>query len=103
MVEELIKKEKEIKEIKSRYPFELLKNEKMLCVTFISLNEEVHYSIICKNTDKFSVIEDKFYEKYPQHIDSGISFVFKGKNIQRFKTLEENQIFDNEIIYFKIL
>ena len=99
-VDELIKKEKEINEIKSRYPCELLKGEKMLCLCFISLNEDIHYSIICKNTDKFSSIEESFYEKYPELIESVNSFICNGQKIKRFKTLEENKILDNDIIYF---
>ena len=52
-VEQLMEKEKEIKEIKSRYPFELSEGEKMICVSFISLNEDIHYSIICNITWPF--------------------------------------------------
>ena len=100
LVDNIMKKEKEIKEIKSRYPFELLKDEKMICLTFISFNEDIHYSIICKNTDKFSVVEGKFYEKYPEFMECENSFSFKGRKLNRFKTIEENHIYDNAIIYF---
>jgi len=49
----LKKKEKEIKLFKQAFPLEILnENEKILNVNFITDDENIHYSIICKNTDK---------------------------------------------------
>ena len=103
LVEELIAKEKEIKEIKSRYPCDLLKNEHLLIVTFISKNEDIHYSLICKNTEKFSNLENKLYEKYPQLTEYNKynkEFYYNGKSLHRFKNIDENKICNNAIIYF---
>jgi len=47
---------KELKELNSRYPFVLEKNEKIMSVIFISVDQKVHFSIICKNTDLFTRI-----------------------------------------------
>ena len=49
----------------SRYPFELKKNEKMISLIFTSDDKKIHFSIICKNTEKFNQLEEKIYEKCP--------------------------------------
>ena len=93
-------KEKEIAEIKSRYPCELLKNEHLLIVTFISKSKDIHYSLLCKNTDKFSNLENNLYEKYPELKEYNKTFYYNGNSINRFKNLEENKICNNAIINF---
>ena len=53
LFDELDIKEKEIKklnEMKMRFPFELLENEKLMTIIIISGDQKVHYYIICKNT-----------------------------------------------------
>ena len=100
LVEELMVKEKEIAEIKSRYPCELLKNEHLLIVTFISKSKDIHYSLLCKNTDKFSNLENNLYEKYPELKEYNKTFYYNGNSINRFKNLEENKICNNAIINF---
>jgi hypothetical protein len=57
-----------------------------------------NYTIIAKNNDKFSKIEDILYEKYPNYKESDNYFIFKGNKVKRNKTLEENNIKDNDII-----
>ena len=59
-MEELKKKENEINEIKetkSNFLFNLEKGEKFMTIIFYSLDQKIHYFFICKNTDKFSLIE----------------------------------------------
>ena len=61
-IEELInEKDSEMAKLKLRYPFELSEGEKLISITFISLDELIQYSIICKNTHKFKEIENMFY------------------------------------------
>ena len=50
-LETLIEKDKEIKELKlklSRYPFELLEDEKLMSIILTSADEKINYSMICK-------------------------------------------------------
>ena len=50
------------------FPFEILnEEEKILNINFITFDENIHYSIICKNTDKLINIINKFYDKYPEY------------------------------------
>ena len=95
---QLYKRIDELKEELSRYPFELLKGEKMISVIFTSVDQKIHYSIICKNTEKFIRLEEKLYNDYPEYSDSDSFFTVNGKLINKFKTLEENQIHNSDII-----
>ena len=98
LMENLKLKEKEIKEIKSRYPIELLKGEYLMSVIFISLDQRILYSEICKNTDQFSKLESQLYKQYPQYLENENYFIANGIKINRFKTLEENGIRNHNII-----
>ena len=96
-----MEKDKEIKKLKSnldRYPFELKSGEKILSVIFSSVDQKIHYSLICKNTDKFNIIENKLYKEYPNYSELNNIFIVNGKNITKNKTLEENNINDSDII-----
>ena len=61
-------------------------------------DEIIYCTKICKITDKFSKIEDYFFEKYPELIDTKNYFISKGIVINRYKTLENNNIKDGDII-----
>ena len=101
LLKEIKEKDKELREIKSRYPFELLEGEKMLCVIFVSVDQKVHYPMICKNTDKFVNLEAKLYEEYPNYINSQNYFMNKANVINKYKSLSENNINNNDIIVLK--
>ena len=58
----------------------------------------MHYSIIGKNTDKFVRLEVKIYEDYPEYKDEEIYFMKNGEKIKRFKSLDENNIKNNDIL-----
>ena len=96
-------KDNEIKELKSklsRYPFELSEKEKIICVIFMSIDETIIYSIICKNTDIFSDLEKKFYKIYPEYIGES-AFTINGRTINKEISLEENNIHNNSLIIIK--
>jgi hypothetical protein len=101
LMKEINEKEKELKEYKSRFPFQLLEGEKIISVIFFSIDEKINFSVICKNNEKFFNIENKLYMKYPELIDNENDFLIKGKKVNRFKNLEENNI--NNLLLFKIL
>ena len=95
----LEKKNDEIKELKEiNNTFNLKKGEKLMTVIFISVDQGIHYALICKNTDKFSRIEELLYEKYPDYKQKENFFLFNGKRINRFDTIEENGIQYSSII-----
>ena len=66
LMDKLEIKEKEITDIKSRMPYELKDGEKLMTVIFATMDNKFHYSVICKNTDKFIKIEGLLYEAIPE-------------------------------------
>jgi predicted RNase H-like nuclease (RuvC/YqgF family) len=91
-------KDDEIKELKLKMPYILENNEKLMTIIFISLDQKIHYSFICKNTDKFNKIENLLYERYPEYLESENYFTFNGNKINKYKTIEENKINNSDII-----
>ena len=79
LIEKKEEMENEIKKLKELFPFEYRLGEKIYTVTFISSNENIHFSMICKNTDKFYRLEDAFYEKFPEYKKYNNLFLFQEK------------------------
>ena len=104
LIETIIEKEKEIKELKlklSRFPFVVEEGEKLMSVNFVSTDKKLISSIICKNTDEFHKIESQLYKIHPEYFKNEISFTFNGKKVKGFKTLEQNGIKNDDIIIMK--
>ena len=92
-------KENELELFKKAIPLEILNEvEKILNVNFITYDESIHYSTICKNTDKLNKIIELFYDKYPEYREFKNIFRLKGKKIKKSYTFEENNISNNDII-----
>ena len=102
VLEALIKKDEEIENLKkklTRFPFILEEGEKLMRINITNTDFNIqNYSIICKNTDKFNQIENKIYDEFTELKDIQTYFIFNGKVIEKYKSLEENGIGDNEVI-----
>ena len=94
-------KEKEINNLKLKLGFELLPEEKLMTVIFVSVDETIYYSIICKNTDKFSRLSDLFNKEYPQYEKYENYFLLNGKKVNINKTLDLNNIKNGDVIILK--
>ena len=97
----ILEKEKNINILETklrRFPFELNKEEKIMSVIFTTLDQKFYYSIICKNTDRFNIIENKLYNAYSEYSKTNNFFIVNGSRINEMKTLEENKIKNNDII-----
>ena len=57
-----------------------------------------HYCIPCKNSELFVKLEEKLYNDYPQYKDKDTYFEVNTKRIKRFKSLDENNIKNNDIV-----
>ena len=103
----IIEKEKQLKNLKlkiSRYPFELKEGEKIMTVNFISVDHLIqNYSLICKNTDIFNIIERKIYEDYKEYYNTENYFTVNGNKINKYKNLDENNIHNNDVIILNII
>jgi len=101
---ENINKIKELeKEIKKYQTYFLLPGEKLFDIKFISNEHKINFNIVAKNTDKFSKLESYLYDKYPKLKDSENYFLISGKKLNRYRTLDENKINDNDIITIDII
>ena len=67
-------------------------DEKIIAALFISSDEKITYAIPCKNTTPFVKIEEKLYEEYPEYKETENYFINNGNVINKFKTIEENNI-----------
>ena len=72
--------------------------ENLIPVIVVTADSKVHYAFICKKTDKFHVIEDMLYEKYPEYLETENYFTVNGIKINKNKTIEENKIKYSDII-----
>jgi len=64
----------------------------IMCVNFISSDQNVHYAATCLKTNTFAEIEEKLYKQYPQYRETNNSFIANGNQVLRFKTIAENKI-----------
>ena len=62
-----------------------------------------NYEIKCKMTDKFVDIEGKLYEKFPEYLEEETKFTIHEKTIKRHKTIEQNELKDNDIVTLNII
>ena len=78
LMEKLENKEKELKEFKSKLPFELNKDEIIMNVIIKSTDQKILFPIICKNTDLFTRLESELYkvEEYRHYKEEENSTIF---------------------------
>ena len=62
------------------------------CVTFISNDENLIYGIPCSGDDIFANIEEILYREYPEYRGINNKFIADGKEILRFKSINDNNI-----------
>ena len=98
IINELNNEISKLKEKLSRYPFDLSIGEKLISVNFISLDQNMYYSLICKNTEKFIELEKKIYNEFPEYSKTNNYFMINGNRVNNEQTLDENKIRNNDII-----
>ena len=76
------------------------KEEIPFYVIFVSYEHEVYYPILCKKDDLICELEEKICEDYEQYKDFNMDLTCNGKDVRRFKTVEENRIKSGDLIYF---
>ena len=74
--------------------------EKIMSVNFVSMGFQdiFNYSLVCKNTDLFVKLEQILNNDFPKLKDMDTYFSVNSRKIQRFKTIDENKIVNNDII-----
>ena len=69
-----------------------------MSIIFSSVSQNIHYSIVCKNTDDINKLERELYREYPQFSKTDNYFMCKGKVINKFDTFESNHIKNGYVI-----
>ena len=93
-------------QIEEKYSITTIKpGEKIMSINFVSMGSQDigHYSLECKNTDIFIKLEERLYNDYPQFKNFETYFEVKAKRIKRFKTLDENNIKNHDVINLFII
>ena len=63
-------------------------------------NQDIfNYSMACRTRDLFSSLEERVYKDFPQYRNVKKYFMVNNNRISESKTLEENKIKNNDIIY----
>ena len=112
----LYEKENEIKKLMKEYykayssPIKhnninfIRSGEKIITIKFYSKKPEIfNYPLPCKNTDLFVHIEERLNKDFPQLGDKHYYLVNGNIKIKRFKTIDENEIKNNDVITIKDL
>ena len=98
----LIKKDLEIEDLRNklaRFPFMLEEGENLMHINIVNNDFNVqNFSIICKSTDVFNQLENKLYAEFPMMKEIQSYFIVNGKIIEKYKSLKENGIKDNDVI-----
>ena len=95
---ELYEKIEILQEKLKRFPFILEKNEKLMSIIFSSVDQKIHFSIICKNTDTINKLEAELYREYPQFSETDNYFMCKGKVLNKFHPFESDNIKNGDVI-----
>ena len=91
--EELNKNNNELIELKEKLKKSTsIFDKENIILNIISFDENINFSILCKKTDKINKIEEELYDKYPEYRKPDNYFLFKNQRINKFKSLEENNI-----------
>lgn len=62
------------------------------CVTFKSSDNKLFFGVPCSGENIFAEVEEKLYKEYPEYRETNNSFYYEGKEILRFKTINDNHI-----------
>ena len=90
--------EKENKQLKDSQKNIVNDTPKKIFVQFNSFGNEVNCAIPCLETDIFSEVEEKLYEKYPKFKKYKTTFICNGFIIQKFETIKENKIKNGDLV-----
>ena len=76
--------------------------EKPIAVIFNSIDQKIHFPMICYSSDNFAEIVKKLYIEFPELNMKDISFIHNGEVLNTSVTVEKNKIknADNILIYY---
>jgi len=98
---------KEINDLKlklSKYEYDVeVTLHDMIVINFDFEDGTIRYAMQCLKTETFAQVEEKLYEKYREYKNTNNKFISNGRNILRFKTVEENNIRDGDTVQLQAI
>ena len=67
-----------------------ISQERDKCVNFIANDLKICLGIPCSGNSTFAEVEELLYREYPEYRETNNTFLVNGKQILRFKTINEN-------------
>ena len=77
---------------KKRMNYLISTNEEVIAIVFRSTDQNINYPFTCKESDKFSNVEEKLYNEFPELKNKNIIFLANGNAINREDTIRKNGI-----------
>ena len=68
------------------------KKEKPIVINFLSMDENIHFPVVCYNSDNFSEITKNLYNEYPELNEKDFYFICDGAIINNSATVEQNKL-----------
>ena len=101
----ILEKDVKIKELEdklSKSSFEEMDINNLICISIMSYDESFKTNIICKKSNTFKNIEENFYLKYPEYSKLNCYFTKNQDIIDKYKSLGEYKIQNDDIIILNI-
>ena len=74
----------------------------VITLFFISIDQSIHDSIICKTTDIFNTVANKLFKKYPEFKDRRLFFICNGSVIYEYKEIANNNLKNGDTILINL-
>ena len=94
-------KDKEINDLRNKsnvIDIPKYKIDDIIVITFQASDSSVNYGIKCIKDETFAEVEEKLYKRYNDLRNTNNMFTANAKPVLRFKTINENNIKDGDII-----
>ena len=94
-------KDKEINDLRNKsnvIDIPKYKIDDIIVITFQASDSSVNYGIKCIKDETFAEVEEKLYKRYNDLRNTNNMFTANAKPVLRFKTINENNIRDGDII-----
>jgi len=102
-LQNLLLKDKEISDLKKKLENSIIlsEGEELISIIFIYEEQNVHYSIICKNVDSLNIAEQKLMDKFKEMKEEEYDYYLDNTRLKRTKSFKENKIDNGAIITIK--
>ena len=80
-----------LNELNKKNSNEDIKKGNPFAVNFILVEKNIHYPIVCYNSDNFSKLEEQLFTEFPEIKNKNIYYLANGSTVDTSATVEENK------------